>query len=239
MPHGSTTGIISPQRPLVSIFVSSVLFLIVGLTLAGPARGQGGARDDIRACPPMVAERGLPIIRASLEPDQASITFLGHATFEIVSPAGVTIATDYNDDVRPALPPVVATMNRAHSTHFSRTPDPQIQHLLRGWNPEGGQARHDLSIDDVHVFNVPTNLRSGAGTDYGANSIFVFEVGELCIAHLGHLHHVLEPEHLIALGQIDIVLAPVDGGYTLDTAAMIETLQRIGPRLIIPMHFFS
>jgi L-ascorbate metabolism protein UlaG (beta-lactamase superfamily) len=239
MPHASTNGIVSPQPPLISPFVSAIVFLIAGLALAAPVQAQGNARDEIRACPPMIAEHRLPIIHASLEPDQASITFLGHATFEIVSHAGVTIATDYNDSVRPALPPVVATMNRAHSTHFSRNPDPQIQHLLRGWNPEGGPARHDLSIDDVHVFNVPTNLRSGTGTGYGANSIFVFEVGDLCIAHLGHLHHVLEPEHLITLGRIDVVLAPVDGGYTLDTPGMIETLQRIGPRLVIPMHFFS
>lgn len=49
----------------------------------------------------------------------------------------------------------------------------------------------------------------------------------------------LRPERLIALGRVDIVLAPVDVGYTLDTAGMIETLRRIGPRLVIPMHFFS
>jgi len=238
MPHASTIGIISPQPPFISIVVSAFFFLVAGFA-ASPVHAQGNARDDVRACLPMIAEHRLPIIRASLEPDQASITFLGHATFEIVSHAGVTIATDYNDSVRPPLPPVIATMNQAHSTHFSRNPDPRIQHLLRGWNPEGGPARHDLSIDDVNVFNVPTNLRSRTGTDYGANSIFVFEIGDVCIAHLGHLHHVLEPEHLIALGRIDVVLAPVDGGFTLDTPGMIETLQRIGPRLVIPMHYFS
>ncbi len=241
MPHVSMKGsaVLREGAPLLPFLLALGLFLLAGFATASPARSQGAAGDEMRACPPMIAMRGLPVTRASLAPDQASITFIGHATFEIESPEGVRIATDYNDNVRPELPPVIATMNRAHSTHFSRVPDPRITHLLRGWNPEGGQARHDLIVEDVHVFNVPTNLRSGVGTDYGANSIFVFEVGDLCIAHLGHLHHVLEPEHLVALGRVDIVLAPVDGGYTLDTPGMIETLQRIGPRLVIPMHFFS
>lgn len=91
----------------------------------------------------------------------------------------------------------------------------------------------------MRVRNVTTNIRSGMGTAYDENSIFVVETAGLCIAHLGHLHHVLEPEHLVALGRVDVALAPVDGSYTLDTAGMIETLRRMGPRIVVPMHFFS
>lgn len=207
--------------------------------LAFLVAGAAQAEEVERACPPMIAQAPSLVRTVALAPDEAAITFVGHATFEIVSPEGVRIATDYNDNVRPRTVPTVATMNRAHSTHFTDRPDPGIAHVLRGWNPEGGAADHDLALADVRVFNVPTNLRAGIGTDYGANSIFVFEVAGLCIAHLGHLHHVLEPEHLVALGRIDVVLAPVDGNFTLDTEGMIETLRRIGARVVIPMHFFS
>ena len=71
------------------------------------------------------------------------------------------------------------------------------------------------------------------------NSIFVFEVSGLCIAHLGHLHHTLTKEHLDALGRIDVVLAPVDGGYTLNVDDMIEVLRSINAPLVIPMHYFG
>ena len=71
------------------------------------------------------------------------------------------------------------------------------------------------------------------------NSMFVFETAELCIAHLGHLHHTLEPSHLKKLGRIDVVLVPVDGGYTLDTEGMMEVLKTIGAPLILPMHYFN
>lgn len=170
---------------------------------------------------------------------EVRLTFLGHASFLIESPAGVTIVTDYNDYVRAPLVPRVVTMNRAHDTHFTEVPDSGIAYVLRGWDPQGGAAHHELTLDDVWIRNVPTNIRNGAGTAYDGNSMFVFEVAGLCIAHLGHLHHLLTPDHLEALGRIDVVLAPVDGSYTLDIEGMVETLKAINAPLVIPMHYFS
>jgi len=67
----------------------------------------------------------------------------------------------------------------------------------------------------------------------------VFEAAQLCIAHLGHLHHTLSPEHLRKLGRIDVLLVPVDGGYTMETFEMMEVLRSINAPLMIPMHFFG
>jgi L-ascorbate metabolism protein UlaG (beta-lactamase superfamily) len=192
------------------------------------------------ACPGLVARRAASVIPAALAKDEVSITFVGHSTFVIESPTGIRAATDYNDYVRPLVVPDVATMNKAHSTHFSYRPDPAIRHVLRGWNPDGGPAAHDVQVDDVRVRNVVTNIRDwGGGTERDGNSIFVFETADLCIAHLGHLHHTLTPEHLRQLGRIDVVLVPVDGSYTLDTDGMIEVLQALSPRLMLPMHYFG
>lgn len=175
---------------------------------------------------------------ANLKSDEVRITFVGHATFTIESPSGVLAATDYNDHVRPRAVPTIATMNHAHSTHFTYRPDPGIRHVLRGWAEASGPPKHDVIEGDMRVRNVPTNIRDGGFTEYSGNSIFVFEVGELCIAHLGHLHHVLTDEHLKALGQIDILMAPVDGSYTLDAEGMAEVIGQISPRVVLPMHWF-
>ncbi|MGU3494665.1 MBL fold metallo-hydrolase [Xanthobacteraceae bacterium A53D] len=170
---------------------------------------------------------------------QVRLTFVGHATFLMESPNGITVATDYNDYVRPEIIPDIVTMNRAHSTHYTDNPPAGIGHVLRGWSEDGGPVKHDLTVSDVWVHNVPTNIRQGAATRYDGNSIFVFELAGLCIAHLGHLHHVLTQDHLEALGRIDVVLAPVDGSYTLDIEGMLETLKGINAPLVIPMHYFS
>ena len=96
-------------------------------------------------CPGLIASRDTLFSRAALRQDEVGLTFVGHATFLIETPQGVRIATDYSDGTRPPVPPDVATMNKAHSTHFSYRPDPGIKHVLKGWDPAGGSAYHDLA----------------------------------------------------------------------------------------------
>ena len=178
---------------------------------------------------------------AALNEDQVRLTFIGHATFLIESPQGVRIATDYNDYVRPAVTPDIVTMNHAHDTHYTEHPDPAIKYVLRGWGPDSEhQAVHDLRYRDVRVRNVATNIRDWqGGTERYGNSIFIFEIANLCIGHLGHLHHTLTQAQLDAIGRLDVVMAPVDGTFTLDLDGMMEVLTALKAPLIIPMHFFG
>lgn len=219
--------------------------LVTSAIVVAPAFAQ---EPEPERCPRFVASipQAIPasyILRAQAEESEVRLTYIGHSTFLIESPAGVTIATDYNDIERPAIVPEIVTMNRAHSSHFSFYPEPEIVHVLRGWGENGVPARHELTVRDVWIRNVTTNIRGGFGMSAtiqrDMNSMFVFEVAGLCIAHLGHLHHPLTPDHLKALGRIDVVLAPVDGTYTLNVDDMIGVLQDIAAPLVIPMHYFG
>ena len=177
---------------------------------------------------------------AALEHDQVRISYIGHSTFLIESPQLVRIATDYNDYVRPPVLPDIVTMNHAHSTHYTDNPDPGIKHVLRGWAEDEKPARIDLQYKDVRVRNVPTNIRTwDGGTERHGNSIFIFEIANLCIAHLGHLHHTLTQQQLNEIGRVDVVMVPVDGTMTLDLEGMFEVLHALKAPLMIPMHYFS
>jgi L-ascorbate metabolism protein UlaG (beta-lactamase superfamily) len=211
---------------------------VLALVFLAAAIGRAGAAE-VEKCPDMVASRP-PFLKAALAPDHVRLTFIGHASFLIESPGGTTAITDYNDYVRSSVIPVIATMNKAHSTHYSVRPDPAIKRVLRGWEVDDGKPRWDVSEGDMHVRNVPTNIRTyDGGTEVEGNSIFIFETAGLCIAHLGHLHHRLTPDHLKEIGHIDVVLAPVDGSYTLGTQGMMETLVALRAPLVIPMHIFG
>jgi L-ascorbate metabolism protein UlaG (beta-lactamase superfamily) len=192
------------------------------------------------ACTGVVAGEfgSLRLVAAGSE-GAVSITFLGHASFLIESPGGVRIVTDYNDAIRAPVTPDIVTMNNAHPTHYSDAVEPAVKLILRGWDPGGGVASIRLEYRDVRIHNVPTNLREFDGTRYNGNSIFVFDIADLCIAHLGHLHHTLTPSHLADLGAIDIVMVPIDGVWTLNQDEMIEVLRQIQPKIIIPMHIFT
>jgi L-ascorbate metabolism protein UlaG (beta-lactamase superfamily) len=166
-----------------------------------------------------------------------TITYAGHSTYVIETPGGVTVATDYSGIYGRNPVPRVVTMNKAHSSHHTDFPDPDIDYVLRGWNPEGGPAKHALVIDDIYIRNVPTDIRSwSGGVEKDGNSIFIFEVAGLCIGHLGHLHHHLTDAHYGAIGRLDIVMMPVDGGMTLSLPRMTEIANRLYSSIILPMH---
>ena len=168
---------------------------------------------------------------------QVRFTFVGHATFLIETPGGASAVTDYNGMRRPPYLPDAVTMNNAHSTHFSFFVEPEIPHALPGWDPGGGVALHAVTFKDMSIFNVPTNLRTRIdGGVTNGNSIFVFKSQNLCIAHLGHLHHVLTPEQHRRIRRVDVLFINVDGN-TLSYRDALKVIDQISPRLVIPMHF--
>jgi L-ascorbate metabolism protein UlaG (beta-lactamase superfamily) len=233
-------------RMLLVTFAAMVALWVAPSFAQRPSPQDAPSKPEMNtACPGLVATERPRIIPAAfklaaLAPDQVRITYVGHATFLIESPQLVRIATDYNDYVKPIVVPDIVTMNHAHSTHYSDHPDPAIKFVLRGWRDDGQPAIHDVTFQDVRVRNVPTNIRDfSGGTERHGNSIFIFEVASLCIAHLGHLHHTLTQQQLDDVGRVDVVMVPVDGSYTLDLDGMIEVLRSLKAPLIIPMHFFS
>jgi len=166
------------------------------------------------------------------------IRYLGHSSFEIETPGGARMITDYNGyNVGAGGVPDAVMMNNSHESHYTDNPDPRIRYVLRGWKPGGGIARHDVRFKDVHIFNVPTNIGEHGDPGSNGNSLFVIEVSGLCIAHTGHLHHVLTREQLAKIGRIDVLFVPVDGSMTMTHQQALENIRLIAPRLVIPMHF--
>jgi L-ascorbate metabolism protein UlaG (beta-lactamase superfamily) len=166
-------------------------------------------------CGPIAMGEPLVWLAAASDPS-LRITFLGHASFLLETPGGVRAVTDYSGIAAPADPPDLATMNHAHESHYTLSPDPRIRYVLHGWQEGPKPPACDVHVGDLRVTSLPTNIRNwGGGTEVNGNSIFVFEAAGLCVAHLGHLHHLLEPTDLETLGRIDILMVMVDGGYSL------------------------
>ena len=170
----------------------------------------------------------------------ARITFVGHSSYLIETPQGVRVITDYNGFNGYGRNPDIVTMNNAHGTHFTDEIELGVTHVLRGW-AEGGRdlMQHDVTLRDIQVWNVPTNVRDIGGVRRNGNSMFGFRIGDLCLAHLGHLHHRLEKEHLEQLGRIDILMVPIDGSYTMGVPLMLEVVQQIQPQVVLPMHYWG
>jgi L-ascorbate metabolism protein UlaG (beta-lactamase superfamily) len=216
------------------------------LFLAAPAQAQQTSRSS--ECLAMAnGPRAVPVSlrRAAAPADQVAITYAGHATYFIDTPGGIRIATDYSGVYQVGRLPDVVTMNRAHSTHYTLTPDPRIPHVLHGWGEDGKPAQIFERIGDVLIRNVTTDIRRYYGDTSGidmikdGNSIFIFEVAGLCIGHLGHLHVKLDDTHFAAIGRIDILMVPIDGTYTMSLDGIAEITKRLRASVVLPMHRFA
>ncbi|MDD9708166.1 MBL fold metallo-hydrolase [Seohaeicola sp. SP36] len=179
--------------------------------------------------------------RDPLPADTVRINYIDHASFLIQTTGGLNAVTDFTGFIGNVdLIPDIVTMNHAHSTHWTSAPDPAIPHVLRGWGEVFGEGvDHYLDLGEMLVRNVPTDIRSFRGVEARGNSIFIFEVAGLCIGHLGHLHQEPSPEQYAAIGRLDVVMAPVDGGLTLDLPTMMRVVGRLSSSVVIPMHWFG
>lgn len=177
----------------------------------------------------------------NLGADEVAITYLSHSMYLIETPGDLSVVTDYSGGALDSdgQPPDVVTMNNAHSSHYTDYPSPGIAHVLRGWGQGGQAADVNLDLGEMLIRNVTTDRRGFNSVVPDGNSIFIFEVGGLCIGHFGHLHHEPSEAQYAQMGRLDVVMAPVDGGLTLDLPTMTRVLKRVRASIVLPMHWFG
>jgi len=219
-----------------------IRFLTVAMLVVTPASAQARIPSHCIA----LAQNDSQMVQVAfgdpLAADSVRLRYVDHATFLLETSGGLTVATDYTGFLGSRdLVPDVVTMNNAHSTHWTSNPDPRIPHVLRGWADAAGPAAHSLDLGEMLVRNVTTDVRSRFGDDSrgDGNSIFIFEVAGLCVGHLGHLHHVPDDAQFASIGRLDVVMVPVDGGYTMNVADMADVVRRLRSSVVVPMHWFS
>ena len=215
------------------------LFLVFGSALQAQERRYSHCIALAEATPGMSYVH-LASFRNPVERNTVRIRYLDHSAFLIQTEGGLSAVTDYTGYIgNVAFLPDVVTMNHGHSSHWTPVPDPAIPHVLRGWGEFGKGIEHHVDLGEMLVRNVSTDIRSGFGRETKGNSIFVFEVAGLCIGHLGHLHHEPDAAQYSALGRLDVVMAAVDGGMTLDHQTMMSVMRRLKSSIVIPMHWFG
>lgn len=161
------------------------------------------------------------------------IKWLGHASFLITSDSGVRIITDPyepNDKLRYGEineSADIATVSHDHFDHGNVA-------AVKG-NPE--VVKGDAEVKGLKFRGIPSFHDSAGGKDRGNNTIFCFEVDGVQVCHLGDLGHELTAEQVTAMGDVDVLLLPVGGFYTIDAAVASRVAEQLKPRIIIPMHF--
>ena len=152
------------------------------------------------------------------------LEWLGHACFALES-GGWRIVIDPYQGVRG----FGDVRTEAHQVYCSHG---HYDHAYRA-----GVAPLTGGVNPFTVREVATFHDDQGGSARGENTIRIFTAEGLSVAHLGDLGHDLSAEQLAAVGPCDAVLLPVGGTYTIDAPAARALLDRLRPRVAVPMHY--
>jgi L-ascorbate metabolism protein UlaG (beta-lactamase superfamily) len=213
---------------------AGVLFsLAFFLTAFGTSYAESACRDTPVA-------RGF-LSRAYAAETDAIVQYFGHNFFQITTRQDTRMVMDPLAPGRyptPNVSPHVVTVGREHPNHNYVQLAQGTPIILRGLAQFGAEwNRVSTHVREVFIYNVPIYQNGITGALKGA--AFVFDLGALCIVHLGDLSHPLTPEQLQQIGHVDVALIPIDGTYTMGPETAREVLQQLTPKIAIPMHYRS
>ena len=163
------------------------------------------------------------------------LQWYGHSSFLIHSGSQTKVVADPNFDVTPGIQADAVTVSNDHYTHNNIGAVTGNPVILRGitfrqtWNPIR------TSVKDITIVNIPS--QRGAGWGQIANSIFIYEMGSLCIAHLGNIGHLLTPEQEKVLQRVDVMMIPIDAMTNLGFEDLLRVIEQVKPPIVVPMHY--
>jgi L-ascorbate metabolism protein UlaG (beta-lactamase superfamily) len=95
----------------------------------------------------------------------------------------------------------------------------------------------EYEIGDAIIIGISTSHDSHKSANKGRNTIYVIELDELAICHLGDLGQPLNDTQIEELGEVDILLLPVGGISTINAIQAAQVVRKVEPRVVIPMHY--
>lgn len=98
-------------------------------------------------------------------------------------------------------------------------------------------AGGEYSVKDVYIEGISSFHDNEQGALRGLNNIYTIRSEDITVCHLGDLGHILTEKQIDAIGEVDVLMIPIGGKYTLDSKEAEKVIRQINPKIIIPMHY--
>ena len=166
------------------------------------------------------------------------IIWRGQSCFEILSSQGknnhVNIVVDPFDEGTglrvPKLEADILLVTHEHHDHNN------VKAV--GGSPFLIQGPGEYEIKGVYIQGIDSFHDASLGKEKGQNTIYTIEVEDIRLCHLGDLgQKELTPEQVEKIGEIDILMIPVGGVYTISAKEAVKIMSQIEPNIVIPMHY--
>lgn len=165
------------------------------------------------------------------------IQYIGHSSFRLKGKEGIVVTDPFNSSVGfpfPSLKADLVTVSHAHADHNNTSavkPTAQRNAVFLIENPG------EYEVSNISVYGYHTWHDSHKGDDRGANTAFSIFLDGVHVLHLGDLGHALDEKTIQQIPEVDILLCPVGGHFTIDPKTASEVISTLEPSVIIPMHY--
>jgi len=162
----------------------------------------------------------------------AEFKWFGHNCFRICAREATILTDPLDRSTGYALPKQTAdvvTISHEHPSHAN----------LDAVKPEYTTVRGpgEYETHDVFVTGIRTYRDDARGAERGYNTVYLIELENMVVCHLGDLGHALTEEQAEAMANVDVLLVPAGGGDVLDPAKAAEIVGQLEPKLVIPMQY--
>ncbi|MGQ9788421.1 MAG: MBL fold metallo-hydrolase [Candidatus Hadarchaeaceae archaeon] len=162
------------------------------------------------------------------------VKWWGHACFEVSN--GETLVFDPHDGSGVGLqaPGARADLVLISHDHFDHAEGARIV-LRPGGRVVKGPGME--TVGKIKIRGIRTSHDDQGGRLRGENIVYVVELEGLSLCHLGDLGHVPTERQAEEIGKVDVLFVPVGGVYTIDAQGATKTIEKISPRIAVPMHY--
>jgi len=160
------------------------------------------------------------------------ISWLGHSCFRIKGSQATVITDPYSPELGYSLGKPTArivTVSHEHPGHSF------VQGI--GGEPKLVTRPGEYEISGVLIIGITTYHDAEGGRSRGKNTVYLIQVDEILVCHLGDLGHVLTAEQVEEMGDVEVLLLPVGGVSTINAPLAAEVVRQLEPRVVIPMHY--
>ncbi len=161
------------------------------------------------------------------------ITYLGHSAFRISGKNAVVVTDPFDPKMVglkfPKVKAQIVTVSHNHDDHNNVNAVSDIKKVVDGVG--------EYEIEGISIIGIPSYHDNEMGKKRGKNVIYLIEVDGVRICHLGDLGHTLPKDLVDDIGEVDVLMIPVGGEYTIGPADAEKVVRDIDPKVIIPMHY--
>jgi len=162
-----------------------------------------------------------------------TISWYGQSCFRIEAKEGSILIDPFSKEIGlrpPKIKDDIVLVTHEHMDHNAVEDANPEAFIIR--NP-GEYEKQGVAIQGIKSFH-----DNKEGTERGPNTIYLIKAEEMTVCHLGDLgQNKVTDEQVEAIGDVDILMIPVGGHYTIGSKEAVEVIGQIEPKIVIPMHY--